>query len=728
MAASGLFFVAFPALIEFLLYFQLCFGLVGAPAGKPLDPARLLPERALGFVTLARDAQLARAWEAGLAALAAGERDELAHYLRQFNVAGEMGFKREALPELGRQVQALHLCFDGATREAPSFALLLETTSADAAAGLVKDLDRYLSLAAKPQELEAGGHKLLRFRLGQPSRAAGVLGRHEHVIVFSLAPEGVAKYLGWLKAPPEKSLAGTERFKRSLFAGNRRPATGFYLDLKNLLGTLRELMDRRDQLQLDKVDSILGLSDMHMVQGGLAYEATGASLRAEILHDPASRPLSLILPAGAPADAGPAKLLAPDCGFVLQLSLKETGSLLALRDFLVAREKELETNAVSQAFQEIERFLGDPLATFLKEVDGQALVAMGGLDLAKLMNEDDEEGAGRRRDDYPGPPFTFVVPFKDEAAGLARFRKIAAFIAGQTGGAVEEKQRKGVTYLEFARRPRAAGAMVGKHLVITFPAENLLPILARWEGSEKQALDPRGLARIAETPATFRASYSLPGSLVMTLGLFIGRSFGASAPAGPGDDFKPKKTRLERPALRLRTAALDSTFALERAPGALRFASALWNADYPAQALESLRLVAHLQRTSCMSNYRQLHLAWQKYAHVKKAAPKSFDELKKARQELKIYYLPGCPAHPRSRDAAGYLMNSAPSEKVEEQSRVLIYDRAGQHWGGRFVLFADGAVRWVATEAFAKLSKDNGLPETDPAEPGPSDKKPDEED
>jgi len=538
--------------------------------------------------------------------------------------------------------------------------------------------------------------------------------RRGHVLVISGSPHAVARYVGLLEKQPAKNLAGTKRYQQSMFAGDRRPSTGLYVDVPNILDATRGYISRSQAMNLDRIDSILGLSDMGALVGGLRTSEQGTELALALDYDAESTPLTTLLPAGKKADPAQLALLPASTGMFFGLALEQSHSLVKLKQLMLKAGKEMETNDFEEFFGMVKQFLGDPLETVTKELNGQALIGVGQLDLGAMLNLE-----RKKRPAYPGPPLTFVVGFKDPQAGMARWKKVSKFVQQSFGGQAKlvEKTHGKTRYLAVVDTFEVAGAMLGHNLVVVVPGSRMPAMIDRFE-KQTGGLKIGHLAHSLARPSLLRLGYSLSGGMMWT-GMFVGaRSSAMGARMGarrirPGGQqkkpFKPKKVRLIRHKSPAQTG-LSSSLELARSGDKLTLRSAFWGGGYARDMLTAFRHVGYMQGMTCQQNYRQLYLAYQKYRHVKEAVPASFVQINAARNVLQVYFS-NCPAANSRRwgRGDGYLINPKPDANLDQKARILFYDHGQNHVSGRFVMFADGSARWVKTAEFAKLAGRNAL-------------------
>ena len=489
-----------------------------------------------------------------------------------------------------------------------------------------------------------------------------------------------------------------------------------FVDIPNVIDAARDSMSRRDAMQFDQIDTVLGLSDMQTLQASLRAGEQGAVLDLGIAFTKGSMPIETMIPLGAAPDSSLLALLPPDTAMFFQLQLQETLALSKLRTFLLKAGKEMETNDFEQLFGAVEQFLGDKVDTVAQELSGHAVVGISPIDWGAMMLR--TEGP---RPAWPGPPVTFVVGFKEAAAGQARWKKVSAFLSKQLGP-VAERQHGEIAYLEIGSRMKVAGAMLGQKLVVCLPAKSM-PALIDQYLKKTPGPDVSKLADAGRKPA-LRLGYT-PASWMLIIGGAVSvrydgamgharaaRGFGPKKAQKP---FKPRKTTLVPPKIRTRPG-VSSQLTLGRTSGMLRLRSTIGRTDYARALLGVLRQIDHMQRLSCLQNYRTLYMAYQKYEHLKGRAPASIAEIQQAWRELEIY-LPRCSGERGQSSGAGYLFNPKPDAKLADADRILIYDRGDNHHGGRLLLTADGRAHWIAAADFTALARRNGLPAADPARP-----------
>jgi len=108
------------------------------------------------------------------------------------------------------------------------------------------------------------------------------------------------------------------------------------------------------------------------------------------------------------------------------------------------------------------------------------------------------------------------------------------------------------------------------------------------------------------------------------------------------------------------------------------------------------RVKGHAERAACASNMRQIGQAIHEYRRFYGAFPESLDELLGEADLLPRHLR--CPACEDSRAEHYFYL---PPEQLD-RGTMMVCDLAGNHEGGRNVLFADGHVDWMTPEQFAK--------------------------
>ena len=127
----------------------------------------------------------------------------------------------------------------------------------------------------------------------------------------------------------------------------------------------------------------------------------------------------------------------------------------------------------------------------------------------------------------------------------------------------------------------------------------------------------------------------------------------------------------------------------------------------PAVAPDLVKPRAEAQKAVCKSNLKQIGLALLIYANDYEYLPQSLDQL--TPDYITKEGILHCPSDKQKEGISYIYRNEARGKKIDEIDApgryAVVYDKPGNHTGGRNVVFADGHVEWMSERAFQVLLK-----------------------